>query len=93
MNERYFPIFGMGFMYLHSVGTHVECDIRIFYEIVSKIFFDYISFIATADNKFIYTVVRINFHDMPENGFATNFDHRFWTDPAFLAYAGPKATC
>lgn len=46
-------------------------------EIVGKIFFDDILFVAAADDEFIDTVVAVSFHDMPQDGLSSDFNHRF----------------
>ena len=45
-------------------------------EIVGKIFFDDILFVAAADDEFIDTVVAVSFHDMPQDGLSSDFNHR-----------------
>ena len=46
-------------------------------KVVGEIFLDDIAFVSTANHEIVYSVSGINFHDMPKNGLATNFDHRF----------------
>lgn len=59
--------------------------------IVSKIFFNDVPLIAAADYEIMEAKARIVFHDMPQNGLPTNFDHGLWLEVAFLTDAGPKA--
>ena len=32
-----------------------------------------------ANTPYVNSIARIAFHDMPQNGFTTYFDHRFWS--------------
>jgi hypothetical protein len=41
-------------------------------KIISKVLFNYIALIATANNEFIDAMVGIHFHNVPENGHSTN---------------------
>ena len=59
--------------------------------IIGEIFLDHMALIAAADDKIIVSVIRINFHDMPQNRSAADFNHRLWTQVAFLRYARSKA--
>ena len=60
-------------------------------EIVGKIFFDDILFVAAADDEFIDTVVAVSFHDMPQDGHVADFDHRLGLVDAFFADTRAKA--
>ena len=60
--------------------------------IVGKVFFDHIAFIAQANDEFMESIGRIDFHDMPEDGAAANFNHWFRSQIGFFADAGTEST-
>ena len=47
-------------------------------EIISKILFYYILFVAQADHKIIESILGIVLHDMPENRLFSDLDHWLW---------------
>ena len=59
-------------------------------EIVGKIFFDDILFVAAADDEFIDTVVAVNFHDMPQDGLSSDFKPSVWYQIGGLLRCVPK---
>ena len=46
-------------------------------EVVGKVLFDNVTFIATADDKVVDAVGGVKLHDVPEDWFASDFDHGF----------------
>ena len=61
----------------HLVLFHVEGDIGFVEEVVCEVLFDDIAFVSKEDNEVIVAVGRVDFHDVPENRLAVDFDHRF----------------
>lgn len=47
-------------------------------EVVCEIFLDDIAFVTTANNELVHAMRGIYFHNMPQDGLATDFNHRFW---------------
>ncbi len=60
-------------------------------EVVSKIFFNDITLVAAADDKFIDAMMAIDFEDVPKNWLATDLHHWLWLEVGFLAYAAAEA--
>ena len=56
-------------------------------EIIRKPLLDHMLFVPGADHKIIKAIVRILFHDMPQNGHTADFDHRFRLELAFFRNA------
>jgi hypothetical protein len=61
-------------------------------KVIGKIFFDIISLVSQADNEIIDAIMRIDLHDMPENGLAADLDHGFGPKVGFFADAGSETT-
>ena len=78
-------------MNLGRIIRHIECYIRHVQEIVSKIFLNNIAFVPTADNEVVDAVLRVYFHDMPQNRPDTDFNHWFRLQVSFFGNAGAKA--
>lgn len=53
-------------------------------EIVGKIFFDNIALVAAAHDEIGHAVSEINFHDVPDQRFATDFNHGFRLEMGFF---------
>src|SRR5687768_6430517 len=92
LHKCYFPGFGIIFMNLHCIFSHIKSDIRIAHTVIRKILFNYISFITTTNYKIINAVKGIDFHYVPEDRFTSNFDHGFWPDTTFFADSCTKAS-
>ncbi len=71
-------------MHGHVVGVHVKRHIGGMQEVVGKILLDDVALVATADDEVMDAVLGINLQDVPENGPATNFDHRLGPDNRFF---------
>ena len=55
--------------------------------------FDDVLLVACADDKIVKPVMRVALHDMPKDGHATELDHWFWLELAFLADACTISAC
>src|SRR5437660_66345 len=55
--------------------------------VVAKVFLDYVTFIAQAQNKIFMAVVGVDFHDVPENWPLANRHHGFGTESGLFAQA------
>ena len=62
-------------------------------EVVGKILFDYVALVAAADNKIMDAMARVGLHDVPQNWFATNFNHGLGSSRRFLTDASAEAAC
>ena len=61
-------------------------------KVVSKVVFDHIAFISEAEHEIVETLSGIDFHDMPENRFATDRDHRLGAELCFFTEARSLAS-
>lgn len=80
-------------MNLHFVALHVEGDIRHVQEVVCKVLLDEITLVAAANDKIVNVMKVIDFHDMPENRMASDFDHWFCLEMGFFGDASTEAAC
>ena len=71
----------------------IKSDVAVVKIIVCKPFFDHMLFVSTADNKFIKSISRIHFHNMPEDRLLPDLDHRLRLQMALLADTGTKTAC
>jgi hypothetical protein len=59
-------------------------------KIVGKIVLDVISLVSQAYDEFIEAIKGIGFHDVPEDGLFSDFNHGFRLDPGFFRKAGAE---
>lgn len=72
-------------MNLHAVVSHVDRDIGHMQEVIGKILLDDIALVAQADDKIVDAVGRKYFHDVPDDRFTADLDHRLRLEMRFLA--------
>ena len=77
-------------MNLHLVVFHVNGDIRHMQEVVGEILLDDITLVPKANNEVIDAVGRIDFHDVPDDGPATDLYHWLWLEVGLLTDPGTK---
>ena len=72
----------MTLMYKHLVVAmgEVEGDVGVVEEIVGEPFLDVLLFVAGTDDEVVVTIEGVFLHNMPENGHASDFDHRLWLE-------------
>ena len=58
----------------------------------SKVFLYYIAFVTTADDKVVYSVVGIGLHDVPQNRFIADLNHRFGSNSDLFADSRSQTT-
>jgi hypothetical protein len=80
-------------MDFHFVVRDVKGDVARLQKIIREVTFDYISAISAADHKIAHTTGGINLHDVPQNGFASDFNHRLWPEIALLTDSRTHASC
>ncbi len=61
-------------------------------KVVSKVLFDYVTFVTAADYEIIHAKGGIKLHDMPENRPTTNLNHRFGPKVRLFGNARSEAT-
>src|SRR5574344_1863548 len=90
INHCDFPIFRMIIQNLNAVIRQINSHIAVMTEVICKVFFYDILLVSAAYNKIIYSIMAINFHNMPNNWFSANFSHRLWDDICNLTQPGSK---
>jgi hypothetical protein len=73
-------------------GCQVDGEIALELGVVEEVAFDYVSFVAERDHKFLEAIVSVKLHDMPEDGFSTDLNHRLGTGLGLLSQACSKAS-
>ena len=53
-------------------------------KIVGEVFFDYIAFVAAADDEIVDAVRRINLHYVPKHGTAPDLNHGLRAEMGFF---------
>ena len=64
--------------HLVSSVAIIESDITVVDEVVGEPFFYILLLVSGTDDKVIMSVIRIFFHDMPEDWHAANLNHWLW---------------
>ena len=72
----YFPILGMIVKNSSCIVRQIYSHVTVMPEIIGKIFFNDILFVATTDYKFSDAIMAVSFHDMPKDRFPANLYHR-----------------
>ena len=78
------PRFRLLLVHFHFVVRHVKSHIGHMQEIVGEIFLDDVAAVTAANDKVVHAVRGIHFHDVPQNGAPTNFNHWLWFEMGFL---------
>ncbi|MNE07995.1 hypothetical protein D3C80_1006370 [compost metagenome] len=92
VHQRDSPRLGMTVVDMHLVFRHVEGDIGHVQEIVGEVLLDHIALVTEANHEIVDPVVGVDFHDVPNDGLATNFDHRFRAQMRLFTDTGTQAT-
>ena len=88
IHHRHAPRLGVLVMHDHLVALgEVKGHIAGMQEIIRKPLLDHMLLVPGADHKIIEAIVRILFHDMPQNGHTADFDHRFRLELTFFRNA------
>jgi len=87
------PRLGDGVVHGHLVGGHVEGDVGGVQEVVGEVLLDDVALIAAADDEVVDAVTGVNLEDVPEDGQAPDFNHRFGPQRSFLADSGAETAC
>ena len=77
IHKRHLPIISMGIVHCHIIALDVDGDIVVVKKIIGEPLLDHISLVSETDNEFIVSIMCIMFHDMPNDGFSSDFHHRF----------------
>src|SRR5262245_31396199 len=92
VDERDAPGFDIPVMDFHRIVRCIECDIRHVEKVVCEVFLDDVALISAADHKFIDPVVGVDFHDVPQDRLAADFNHRFGFEVGLLGYSSADST-
>ena len=94
INECHFPWFRYIVVHRHAIALcKIEGDVRGVQIVVSKVFLDHIAFITKANDKFMKAVVGVDLHNMPEDRFPPDFNHRLWSGHRLFADSRAASTC
>ena len=88
IDQRHTPGFGVLLVHFHPVVLHVEGHVRHVQEVVGEILLDHIALVAQADDEIVDAVGGVDFHDVPDDRLAADFDHGLGLQVGFLADAG-----
>ena len=80
-------------MHFHLVVRQIEGDTRHVQKIVREVFLDHIALVTEANDEIVNAMMRIHFHDVPQNRLAADFDHRFGLQMRFLADTRAQPAC
>ena len=80
----------MLFRSFHTVGLDVERHVGGVQEVVREVFLDDVAFVAETDHEIVDSVMGVDFHDVPQDGLAANFDHRLGLQVRLFTYASAK---
>jgi len=61
-------------------------------KVVSKILFDNVTLVTTADYKVVYPIMRVHLHYVPKDWSPTHFDHWLGLEVSFFGDAGAETT-
>ena len=81
-------------MYRHLIFIpEIKCHITVVQIIIGEPLLDHVLFITCTDNEVVISVMRIFLHDMPENRFFSDLDHRFRFQMAFFTDTCSVSAC
>jgi hypothetical protein len=85
VDESYSPRLRRALVDLHLVPRDVEGDVAHMKEVIREVFPDEIALVAEAEHEVVDPVGGVALHDVPENRFPTDLDHRFRPEMGLLA--------
>ena len=77
-------------MPLQTIVDEIDGYVGCVQEVVRKELFDHVALVAQADDKVSDTAGIVDFHNVPQDWHAANFDHRFGTYARFLAQSATQ---
>src|SRR5690348_4166333 len=78
------PVFDPG------IAAEADGEVIVHRLVVQEVFLDHVAAVAEAKHEIAEPAVRVNLHDVPQDGTAPDFDHRFGAKLSFLAQPGTK---
>jgi len=72
--------------------ANVDADRPAHRRVVQEVASNHVAEVAERHHKLTHAVVRVMFHDVPEDRASAYLDHRLWPDVGFFGEAGPEAT-
>jgi hypothetical protein len=91
IDQRHRPRLGAVLVHLHLVRAQVEGDVRHVHEVVGEVLLDHIAAVAETDHEVVETVVRIDLHDVPEDGHPPQLHHRLRPHRRLFAEPAPES--
>ena len=84
------PGFGDGLVDGHLVVVHVEGDVGGVEEVVGEELLDDVALVSAADDEVVDAVLGVDLEDVPEDGPATDLDHRLGAEGCLFGDAGAE---
>src|SRR5690349_17950544 len=78
---------------LNLVLRDVKGNITCMQKIICEVAFNDVPAVAAADHKVVYARCRVDFHNVPQDRLAPNFNHRFRPQVALLTDSCAFTTC
>jgi len=75
---------------LHRIILDVEGNVGGVQEVVGEVFLDHVALVAATDDEVINAVGGVGLHDVPEDRFSANLDHRLGLEVGLLGDARPQ---
>jgi hypothetical protein len=85
------PIFAVLLAHGDIAVAEVHGEVTLQGIVVEEVIFDDIALVAQRDHKLMMPVVGVVFEDVPEDGVAADFDHRFGLDGGFFRQPSAEA--
>jgi hypothetical protein len=91
IDQRHPPVFRSVAVNMRVTGTQIDGHVGHMFGIIEEIFLDHVALVTKADDEIIHAMCGVKLHDVPQNRFATDFDHGFGAKGGFLRKAGSKS--
>jgi hypothetical protein len=86
------PIFTRRVVLIYAAARQVNAEVRTEVGIIHEEAFDNFPAMAEGEIKFFEAIMGTMLHDVPDNGPASDLDHRLGPQFGFLRQASPKAS-
>src|ERR1700719_1998205 len=90
IDHTHFPVATVCLVVLYGAIAEIDSDITMGCVIAEEIVFDHLTLVAQSEDETLDLVVRINVHEVPEDGMHAHFDHWLGPHRGFLGQARSK---
>src|SRR5207237_3151173 len=73
-----------------GIAAEADREVVVHGLVVQKIFLDHVAAVTKAQHEVSKSAVRVNFHNVPEDGASADFDHGFGAKLSFLTQPGAE---